>query len=83
MPTKHLKGKARLQKQADAHRRQLEQLKSEVAALHKRLVASIDNAIPISSWLPRISVRLRKTLAHLTKQNPCSKKEIEQQRIKK
>jgi hypothetical protein len=65
MPNKHSKSKARLQKQADARQRQMERLKSEVAVLHERLVASIDNAVPISSWLPRMSVRLRKTLAWL------------------
>ncbi len=77
MPNKYLKGKARLQKQAKARRRHLEQLKKEVAVLRERLVASIDNAVPLSAWLPRMSVRLRKFMAQLPRQNPRSKKDLE------
>lgn len=77
MPNKYLKGKARLQKQAEARRRQRENLKNEVIRMHERLIASIDNAVPLSAWLPRMSVRVRKFLAQLPRQNPRSKKDLE------
>jgi hypothetical protein len=77
MPNKYLKSKARAQKQAEARRRQQENLKNEISRLHEQLLASIDNAMPLSTWLPRMSVRLRKFLSKLPRQKPRSKKELE------
>ncbi len=75
MPNKHSKGKARLQKQAAVRRRQQERLKKEASHLREKLVAAIDNAVPISTWLPTMPVRLRKFIARLPRQKPRSKKE--------
>ena len=49
MPNRYLKGKARLRKQAATHRRFQEKLKNEVDQLREKLIAAIDNSVPISA----------------------------------
>jgi hypothetical protein len=78
MPNKRSKNRSRFRTQRQREMKAQEQRKQELRAQEERLIASIDNNIPISAWLPQPSVRLRKALKHLPKRTPISKNDLKQ-----